>query len=63
MTSDDSLRNLSVFLLLQKAEEAGFRAEDYNLSSKQAAIIAAVFSKYDLNDDMVLSVSEVARLL
>ena len=60
---DSSLRNLSVFLLLQKAEESGFRAQDYNLTNDQAATIAAVFSKYDLNDDFVLSTSEVNKLL
>lgn len=58
-----SLQNLSVYLLLQKAEASGFKASDYELSGDEAATIAAVFSKYDLNDDFVLSTTEVNKLL
>lgn len=60
---NDSLRNLSVYLTLQKAEQSGFKAEDYGIDGEKAAIIAAVFSKYDTNDDFVLSTSEVNQLL
>ena len=61
--SSDSLKNLSSFLTLQKAEEAGFKPEDYSLSPDQATTIAGVFSKYDTNNDMVLSTTEVNQLL
>ena len=63
VVKNDSLRNLSVYLLLQKAEAAGFKAEDYNLNGDQVATIATVFNKYDLNDDFVLSTTEVNTLL
>jgi hypothetical protein len=59
----DTLKNLTVFLTLQKAEEKGFTAEKYGLSPDQAADLASVFAKYDVNDDMVLEASEVRRLL
>lgn len=59
----DTLRNLTVFLTLQKAEEKGFSPEKYGLTPDQAADLAGVFAKYDLNDDMVLEPSEVRQLL
>ena len=58
-----SLKYLSTFLTLQKAEERGFRPEKYNLSAEEAGDIATVFSKYDINDDMVLEQREVTQLL
>lgn len=63
LVPNDSLRNLSVFLTLQKAEQAGFKASDYGLDDDATAVIAAVFSKYDENDDFVLSTYEVNQLL
>ena len=63
LVPNDSLRNLSVYLTLQKAEQAGFKASDYGLDEEKSAIIAAVFSKYDTNDDFVLSTYEVNQLL
>ena len=60
---EDSLRNLSVYLTLQKAEQSGFKASDYGLDDEKTAIIAAVFSRYDTNDDFVLSTTEVNQLL
>ncbi len=61
--SFNSLQNLSVYLTLQKAEEAGFKAEDYGITGEEAAKIAAVFAKYDENDDFVLSTYELKQLL
>ena len=61
--SYDSLQNLSVYLTLQKAEQSGFKAADYGLDGEEAAKIAAVFSKYDENDDFVLSTYEMNQLL
>jgi Ca2+-binding EF-hand superfamily protein len=60
--TSDTLRNLQAFLTLQKAEERGFKPESFGLSPDEAAVIASIFSKYDLNDDMVLQRDEVARL-
>ncbi|DBB06897.1 TPA: hypothetical protein ACH3X3_009554 [Trebouxia sp. C0006] len=58
-----TLRNLSALLTLSKAKETyGFKPEKYGLSDKDAAEIAAIFSKYDLNDDMRLEELELRRL-
>lgn len=58
-----TLRNLSAYLTLSKARDAyGFKPEKYGLSDKDAAEIAAIFSKYDLNDDMRLEELELRRL-
>lgn len=58
-----TLTNLSALLTLSKAKEAyGFKPEKYNLTEKDAAEIAAIFSKYDLNDDMRLEELELRRL-
>lgn len=58
-----TLRNLSALLTLSKAREAyGFAPEKYNLTDTDAAEIAAIFSKYDLNDDMRLEELELRRL-
>lgn len=61
--STDSLKYLTSFLTLQKAEQKGFSREKYNLSSDEAGDIATVFSRYDTNDDMVLEQREVNDLL
>lgn len=60
--STDSLKYLTSFLTLQKAEQKGFSREKYNLSSDEAGDIATVFSRYDTNDDMVLEQREVNDL-
>lgn len=52
-----------MFLTLQKAEAKGFSAEKYGLTADQAADLAVTFTKYDLNDDMVLEASEIRKLL
>ncbi|KAK9806688.1 hypothetical protein WJX73_008613 [Symbiochloris irregularis] len=57
-----SLKFLTTFLTLQKAQEKGFKPESYNLSIEQAGQIATVFSRYDANDDMVLQQREVEDL-
>jgi len=58
-----TLTNLSALLTLSKAKETyGFKPEKYNLTEKDAAEIAAIFSKYDLNDDMRLEELELRRL-
>ena len=58
-----TLRNLSAYLTLSKAREAyGFKPEKYGLSDKDAAEIASIFSKYDVNDDMRLEELELRRL-
>lgn len=59
----DTLQNLQVFLTLQKAEEKGFSPDKYGLTPDQAADLAVIFTKYDINDDMVLEPSEVRKLL
>ena len=62
-SESNSLDNLGVYLTLSKAEAAGFKAENYGLTGEQAGKIAAVFSKYDTNDDFVLSTFEINELL
>ena len=58
-----TLTNLSAYLTLSKARDTyGFQPERYGLSDKEAAEIAAIFSKYDLNDDMRLEELELRRL-
>ncbi|KAK9839200.1 hypothetical protein WJX81_000871 [Elliptochloris bilobata] len=57
-----SLKSLSAFLTLSKAQERGFDADKFGLSSDEAAQIATVFSRFDENDDMVLEPLEVKRL-
>lgn len=58
-----TLRNLSAYLTLSKARDAyGFEPQKYGLSDKDAAEIAAIFSKYDVNDDMRLEELELRRL-
>lgn len=58
-----TLRNLSAYLTLSKARDTyGFQPEKYGLSDKDAAEIASIFSKYDVNDDMRLEELELRRL-
>ena len=59
----DTLRSLTAFLTLSKAEEKGFDPAKYGLSQEEAGSIATVFSRYDTNDDGVLEQSEVNKLL
>ena len=59
----DTLKNLSAFLLLQRAEQKGFEAEKYGITQDKAADFAAVFAKYDVNDDFSLEPSEIRQLL
>ena len=59
----DTLKSLTSFLTLSKAEDAGFDATKYGLSQDEAGSIATIFSRYDSNDDMILDQSEVNRLL
>ena len=58
-----TLQNLTAFLTLSKAEEKGFDPSKYELTEEQAGQLASVFAKYDTNDDMVLELSEIQRLL
>lgn len=58
-----TLKNLSAMLTLSKAEQKGFKPEDFGLSADDAGSIASVFSRFDANDDMVLQEDEVKRLL
>ena len=41
-----SLKNLSAFLTLSKAQDRGFDASKFGLSSDEAADIATVFSRF-----------------
>ena len=43
----DTLRNLTAFLTLSKAEEKGFDPAKFGLSQEEAGSIATVFSRYD----------------
>ncbi|KAI8113161.1 hypothetical protein M9435_003166 [Picochlorum sp. BPE23] len=62
-SSNDMLTDLGAYLALSKAENAfGFDAEKYGLTEKEAADIAGIFSKYDLNDDGVISRDEFRKL-
>lgn len=61
--SSDTLKNLSAFLLLQRAEQKGFDPEKYGLTHDKAADYAAVFAKYDVNDDFSLEPNEMCQLL
>lgn len=61
--SSDTLKNLSAFLLLQRAEQKGFDPEKYGLTEDKAADYAAVFAKYDVNDDFSLEPNEICQLL
>ena len=62
-SSGDMLADLGAFLTLNRAQTAfGFNAEKFGLTDAQAAEIAVVFGRYDLNDDGVLSLDEFKKL-
>ncbi len=57
------LRDLGAYLTLEKAQRSfGFDAAKMGLTDAKALEIAVVFSKYDKNDDGVLSLDEFKRL-
>lgn len=59
----NSLANLSALLTLQRAEEVyGFVPEKYGLTEAEAADIAMVFSRFDVNEDGQLEQSELRSL-
>jgi len=61
--SIDLLSDLGAFLTLQRAESSyGFNATDFGITDEEAASIAVIFGKYDINDDGVLSEDEFRRL-
>ncbi|EFN55306.1 hypothetical protein CHLNCDRAFT_134269 [Chlorella variabilis] len=60
---DDFFASLGVYLTLERAQRLyGFDAEQYGLDDAAAADIAAVFARYDLNDDGFLQLDEFSRL-
>ncbi|KAL4858797.1 Calmodulin-4 [Chlorella vulgaris] len=60
---DDFFDSLGVYLTLERAQRLyGFDAQRYGLDDGEAANIAAVFGRYDLNDDGYLSLDEFKRL-
>lgn len=61
--SMDMLSDLGAYLTLAKAESMqDFDAAEFGLSEKEAGDIAAIFSRFDLNDDGVISRDEFKRL-
>lgn len=59
----DMLRDLSVYLVLQRAARSGdWKPENIGMSDKDANKIAAVFAQYDVNDDGRLDWLEMRRL-
>jgi hypothetical protein len=59
----DMLRDLSVYLVLQRAQRSGdWKPEKIGMSDKDANKIAAVFAQYDVNDDGRLDWLEMRRL-
>jgi hypothetical protein len=63
LSRGSSLANLSAYLALQRAEEVyGFEPERYGLTEAEAADIAGVFSRFDVNDDGRLEQSELRTL-
>lgn len=62
-TAASTLKSLSALLTLSRAEERGFDPASLGLTRDAAADLAAVFAKYDANDDMVLQPDEVATLI
>jgi len=57
------LRDLGAYLTLDRAQRSyGFDAAKAGLTEAKAAEIAVVFSKYDRNDDGVISLDEFKRL-
>lgn len=68
LTSDGSLKgnslaNLSALLTLQRAEEVyGFQPDKFGLTEAEAADIAGVFARFDVNEDGQLEQSELRNL-
>ncbi|GAB4816578.1 hypothetical protein N2152v2_003624 [Parachlorella kessleri] len=59
----DMLRDLGAYLTLDRAQRSyGFDAAKAGLTDAKAMEIAVVFSKYDRNDDGVISLDEFKRL-
>lgn len=64
-TSDkeDFLNDLGGYLSLERAERLfQFKPQEYGLTDAEAADIASVFSKYDLNDDGTIDLGEFKLL-
>lgn len=61
--SFDMLTDLGAYLTLDRASKLyGFDAASFGLSDKEAADIAVIFSKYDLNDDGIIGKDEFRKL-
>mmetsp|Transcript_18330 Transcript_18330/g.46407 ORF Transcript_18330/g.46407 Transcript_18330/m.46407 type:complete len:272 (-) Transcript_18330:297-1112(-) len=60
--SKSTLDSLGSYLTLSRAERDGFNPSKFGLSEAEAADIAVKFSKFDLNDDGVLELSEMEKL-
>ncbi|KAL4522242.1 hypothetical protein Ndes2437B_g07978 [Nannochloris sp. 'desiccata'] len=61
--SIDMLSDLGAFLTLQRAQSTyGFNATEFGITDEEAAAIAVIFGKFDLNDDGVLSEDEFRKL-
>ena len=59
----DMLEDLRAYLTLVKAESMqNFDASEFGLSEKEAGDIASIFSRFDLNDDGVISKDEFKKL-
>lgn len=59
----DMLADLGAYLTLERAQRAyGFDAKEFGVSDTEAANIALLFSKYDANEDGVLSEDEFRKL-
>lgn len=62
-TSIDMLTDLGAFLTLQRAQSTyGFDASQFGITDEEAATIAVIFGKFDVNDDGVLSEDEFKKL-
>jgi Ca2+-binding EF-hand superfamily protein len=61
--SADILTDLGAFLTLQRAQTTyGFNAAEFGITDEEAATIAVIFGKFDVNDDGVLSEDEFRKL-
>jgi hypothetical protein len=61
--SVDMLSDLGAYLTLQRAQSAyGFDANTFGITDEEAAAIALIFGKFDVNDDGVLSEDEFRHL-
>ena len=61
--SASTLKALSALLTLSRAEEKGFDPASLGLSRDAAADVAALFARWDANDDMVLQPGELSALI